>query len=379
MTSLAALGALGGLGRGMNDVGRQMEIDALEARRQQNLADIAAARDASREEVAANRLAAVGGGRAGSRSSGGGGGGGSSLRDLMDDPAGLAFASGERRESVDDSLAMARGQRLTKEVEGELPEAEEGNVIEGPGAPKTVDKYTPGQAEEVRMSGTRALRQAMKVSDPKSADDLSKSERTDQGTKLASDYAKGNDRAGEAALINDSKPAFDDGSSNATGKVTSGSLADARAKERLADAGADKALAAKRAGGGGGRSLTGDDATDQKIIAGRSATAGRDLVAADRSLKLALENGDKAGAEQARAAQAAARSNLEDVKAAERELSARRAAKVPGATPAKTEAKSDAPPPDILGQAKAAIAKNPANRAEVIRRLKAAGYGTAGL
>jgi hypothetical protein len=218
----------------------------------------------------------------------------------------------------------------------------------------------------------------MKVSDPKNADDLSKSERTDQGTKYAAEYRAGNDRAGESALINDSKPAFDDGSSNATGKVVSGSLADARAKERLADAGADKALAAKRAGGGGS-GTTGNDAVDQKAIAARSATAGRDLVAADRALKDAREAGDKDGIEKAKRAQDAARENMDEVKAAERELAARRAAKIPGATTPKTEAKSDAPPSDILGQAKAAIAKNPANKAEVIRRLKAAGYSTAGI
>lgn len=85
----------------------------------------------------------------------------------------------------------------------------------------------------------------MKVSDPKNADDLSKSERTDQGTKYAAEYRGGNDRAGEAALINDSKPAFDDGSSNATGKVTSGSLADAKIAREGAESMETRAKAGK--------------------------------------------------------------------------------------------------------------------------------------
>jgi hypothetical protein len=254
MTSLALLGGLGGLGRGMNDVGRQMELDALEARRQQNLADIAAARDASREEIAAGRLGAGGTRSSGTRA--GGGTGGSSLRDLMDDPEVMAFAAAKDREKMDDARAMAKGQRLTKEVEGEQPMDEEGNVMPGPGAPKTVDKYEPGTAQKVREEGRDAFWEAMKLAHPAQADDLSKSQRTDQGTKLAADYAKGNDRAGEAALINDSKPAFDDGSSNATGKVTPGSLADAKASAEGTKAGAAvtraNAAAAKSARTGGG-------------------------------------------------------------------------------------------------------------------------------
>ncbi len=380
--SLALWGGLAGAGRGISDVGRQMELDAMEARRQQNLADIAAARDQSREDIAALRAGRAG---SGSRSSSGGGGtgGGASLRELIDDPEVMAFVAAKDREKVDDARAMAKGQKLTREVEGAQPMDEEGNVMEGPGAPKTVDKYEPGTAQKVREEGRDALWEAMKLSRPGQADDLSKAQRTDQGTKLAADYAKGDDRAGEAALINDSKPAFDDGSSNATGKVTSGSLADARAKERLADAGADKALAAKRAAGGGGGKggkLTGDDETDRKILDGRSKTAGRDLVAADRALKLATENGDKEGAASARAAQDAARANLDEVKAGERALEARREAKRTGTTPAaKTEAKEVALPAAELAKAKAAIARNPANRDEVIRRAKAAGYSTAGL
>lgn len=242
--SLALWGGLAGAGKGISDVGRQMELDALEERRQRNLAEIAAARDQSREDIAAMR-----GGRAGSSSgsrSGGSATGGNSLRDLMNDPEAMAFASGVDRGQIDDALAMARGQRPTREVEGDLPMDEEGNVMEGPGAPKTVDKYEPGKAAEVRMAGTTALRQAMKVADPKNADSLSDSERTDQGTKFAAEYRKGNDRAGEAALINDSKPAYDDGSSNATGKVTAGSLAEAKVKGEEAGASADKALAGKR-------------------------------------------------------------------------------------------------------------------------------------
>lgn len=258
MTSLAVLGGLGGLGRGMNDVGRQMELDALEERRQKNLADIAAARDQSREDIAALR-----GGRAGSgsrSSSGGSSTGGNSLRDLMNDPEAMAFASGTDRGQIDDALAMAKGQRLTREVEGEMPMDEEGNVMEGPGAPRTIDKYEPGKAAEVRQAGVTALRQSMKVADPKNADDLSKSERTDQGTKYAAEYRGGNDRAGEAALINDSKPAFDDGSSNATGKVTSGSLAEAKAEaeDTKAKAATTRAQAAAtkagKTGGGSGSS-----------------------------------------------------------------------------------------------------------------------------
>lgn len=245
MTSLAVLGGLGGLGRGMSDVGRQMELDALEERRQKNLAEIAAARDASRETIAANRLAAVGArGSSGSRS-GGSASGGNSLRDLMDDPEAMAFASGVDRGQIDDALAMAKGKRLTREVEGDLPMDEEGNFMEGPGAPVKVDKYEPGKAAEVRQAGVTALRQSMKVADPKSADDLSKSERTDQGTRLAAEYAKGNNRAGEAALINDSKPAFDDGSSNATGQAVKGSLAEAKIGREAAESSEARAKAGK--------------------------------------------------------------------------------------------------------------------------------------
>jgi hypothetical protein len=372
MTSLALLGGLGGLGRGMNDVGRQMELDALEARRQQNLADIAAARDASREEIAANRLAAVGGGRAGSRSSGGGGGGGSSLRDLMDDPTGLAFSSGERRESVDDALAMAKGQRLTKEVEGELPVDEEGNVIEGPGAPKTVDKYTPGQAEEVRMSGTRALRQAMKVSDPKNADDLSRSERTDQGTKYAAEYRAGNDRAGESALINDSKPAFDDGSSNATGRVVSGSLADAKAEAEGTKAGAAvtraNAAAAKSARAGGGSSANPELRLNDQERKNTNAL----LASAQKELTAAVSK-DEIAAAKAKIAKYEAR-----LEAGNDRIDSQRkpSAEAPAA---KTGSKEMALPAADLAKAKVAIARNPANREEVIRRAKAAGFSTAGL
>lgn len=293
MTSLALLGGLAGAGRGISDVGRQMELDALEARRQQNLADIAAARDQSREDIAALRAGRTG---SGSRSSSGGGGaGGNSLRDLMNDPEAMAFASGVDRGQIDDALAMAKGQKLTREVEGAQPMDEEGNVMEGPGAPETVDKYEPGKAAEVRMAGTTALRQAMKVADPKNADDLAKSERTDQGTKLAADYAKGNDRAGEAALINDSKPAFDDGSSNATGKTTAGSLAEAKATEagKKGDAATTRAQAAVTKAnktGSGSSSSAGEmrlNDQERKNAAVLLASARKDLEAATSNEEIA--------------------------------------------------------------------------------------------
>lgn len=366
MTSLAVLGGLAGAGRGMSDVGRQMELDALEARRQQNLADIAAARDASREEIAAARLGAGTRGSSGTRS--GGGTGGSSLRDLMNDPEAMAFASGVDRGQVDDALAMAKGQRLTKEVEGELPVDEEGNVIEGPGAPKTVDKYEPGKAAEVRMAGTTALRQAMKVSDPKNADSLSDSERTDQGTKYAAEYRAGNDRAGEAALINDSKAAFDDGSSNATGRVVSGSLAEAKAEE------ADKkgSAAVTRANKAGSSKSGGANSPELRLNDQERKNANALLASAQKELAAAVTKEDIAIAKAKIAKQEARLEAGNERIDSQRQPSA-------AAPAAKTSAKEIPLPPAELAKAKAAIAKNPANRAEVIRRAKAGGYSTAGL
>jgi hypothetical protein len=330
--SLALWGGLAGAGRGISDVGRQMEVDALEERRQRNLAEIAAARDQSREDIAAMR-----GGRAGSGSGSrsGGGGGGASLRELIDDPEVLAFASAKKRERLDDARAMAKGETPMREVEGAQPMDDEGNVMEGPGAPKKVEKYVAGEAQKVREEGRDALWSALKAVNPAHADDLSKSQRTDQGTKFAAEYKAGDNRAGEAALINDSKPAYDDGSSNATGQVVKGSLAEAKATE-AEKKGAAAVTKANMAGssGGGSKGAAGTELKlekeDRLAAQVALADARKELTAEEAKMK---PDPDKV---------ARAQASVDKAKAALDASGERRAAardKLTGSAPAKTAAK----------------------------------------
>ncbi len=232
---LAFWGGLAGAGRGMADVGQQMNTAANERDRQANLERIAQERNDANERMNQERvdarMAAIEAKAGGSARSGtrGGSGGSMSLKDLLQDPELLARATGTTLGQVNDVGALTRG---------EMPQdtTMQDNGPDGEVAVKR-DRYTPGQASDMLKKASSDLYQALGLTNPGQADDLAKAERTAQGTKYAAEYRSGDEYAGQAALINDSKPAFNDGSNLATGAVVPGSLDAARIRSEGALAG----------------------------------------------------------------------------------------------------------------------------------------------
>lgn len=243
--SYAALGAVGGAGKGLADVGsEQAQLAMMDARLRQQAQmrqdDIAArndridARQFEREDWRDGRDA-VGG--VGGRGSGGGRGGssGPGALEMATSPEYLSQVGGMDHDKAVDAISIGDGKMPMRDLPG--PPDESGN---GPGS---VAKYDPGSAADLVKQKTAALYQAMKLSNPAQSDVLSKSQTEDRARGLSEDYLAGNERAGSAAL-NMRGHATSGASGNlVTGAVEPGTVASATVNEKRAAAGEHSAIA----------------------------------------------------------------------------------------------------------------------------------------
>jgi hypothetical protein len=368
MGALSFWGGVAGAGRGISGIGEQMGRE--DARRAQIEEQQQFQREMREEQRAAEvereqRRAAAGPDRASARPSAGGG---MSLADLAGRPDLLTLSGGGTmdRAAVDDALALAEGRTPMRQLQ------DDGSGFSATEAPK----YTPGEASSLLAKAKNALWEAVKGGNPDKADDLSKSQRTDQGTRFAEEYrATGDERAGSAAMISGEKPAFDDGSSVASGRVAKGSLAEAKVGTERAKQGAEGALARKR----GEETKTEVDKREGKgsikeeisVLQQRRLGAEKLMADARKALTESVKMGNEADAEMDRVTIKAAQASLSAIDSQLTGLTTRLQEKA-GAQKAPASGGEAA----ALTDAKRALAKNPGMRAEIERRLKAAGYST---
>jgi len=243
----AALGALEGAGRGAAQVGQQQAQESMRADEERRRAAADEERQnridqrvAMREDLLRDRQGTGGTSRRG------GGAPAMGALEIASDPEKLARLSGMSREEADDYVAMQGGKQPT-----------DGSVTMSPGRfsnpdrmdeagathDQAIPKYTPGSAAALRDKAIAGLYQAMKLADPSHADDLSKSQGTDQVTKNVADYRAGDNRAGDAAMIGQGKPAYNEDGSVSTGAVGKGTVAEAKRTRDMAAAGNSSASA----------------------------------------------------------------------------------------------------------------------------------------
>lgn len=366
---LAFWGGLAGAGRGMADVGQQMNVAANERDRQANLdrmnQDRLDAQDRMNQERVDARMAATdakagGSGKSGSRS---GSGGGLALKDLLQDPELLARATGTTMQNITDVERLTRGDMPTDTQSQERGADGQTDV--------QVPRYTPGQAADLLKQASEDLYKAVGLTNPGQSDDLAKAQRTAQGTRYAQEYRQGDEYAGNATLINDSKEVNKDGTNVVTGNVTPGSLDAARIK-------AEGALAAER----GQKATTELDKREGKgaikseidSLKERRVGAGQLLNNAQKALDEAVRMGENEAAKNAREQADAARKTMAAIDGELVSLSARLQEKAgvkpkpaaepaagPKATPSdarKAEPASAAPPASALKEGVRTTFKN---------------------
>lgn len=263
--SQAALGGLAGMGQGLANVGQQQVAETMRSDEER--------RRAAAEEERQNRIDQriglredVRAGRAGSSGSGSGRGGaaGPGALDIAGDPEKLALLGGVDRGEADEYVRMQKGGA----PQGENVRLEPGRFQNpdrmdeaGPGRDQLVPKYTPGDAAGLRDRAIKGLYQAMKLSDPSHADDLSKSQSTDQVTGMVADYRAGDNRAGSAAMIGQGKPAYNEDGSVVSGEVGKGTVAEAKVKRDTGAANNSNASAGEH----GAKTKTITDERDGKV------------------------------------------------------------------------------------------------------------------
>lgn len=251
----AALGALGGAGKGAADVGQTISTEALRAqdmRRQEQMrldeinarADRVDIRQGAREDWQDGR---PGGGSG--RTAGGSKGGGGAL-DIASDPTKLALLGGMDPERALDYVGMQTGAPApTKNLPLDPsrfanPDRQDEAAASGVTS-ATVPKYSPGDAAGLRDEAIKALYQAVKLADPGHADDLSKSQSGDQVRSYTDDFVGGDTRAGMGALMIQGKAPFGMSGNELTGEATPGSVAASTVVKNNAEA-ADAAAKATK-------------------------------------------------------------------------------------------------------------------------------------
>ncbi|MBI5270699.1 MAG: hypothetical protein HY856_13590 [Burkholderiales bacterium] len=230
--SYIAAGMGEGLGRSMVAMGNNMAAEQA-ARREQELAlERDRQRQQAQEEMLQMRLAAQQQGTGGGR-----GRGAMTMFDVVkqDDEtlAQVLRATGQvPPEQAADAVAMIRGQTPTQEVKLDPARFTNPDRMDDAAAgPQSVKqaKYAQGEGAALMQQAFVGLRRAVGLGD--APEKVAEAESTEQTTRLVGDYAKGNDRAGDAALV-------------AQGK-------DPNAAEVRADATVEAAKV--RASGGGGK------------------------------------------------------------------------------------------------------------------------------
>jgi hypothetical protein len=235
------LGGLEGFGRGLAAVGEQ------EARTQA-FADREALRQADRLELLQERLE-----NQRLRSSGGGSKSPSlSMQDLLalpdDKLQQLYVMGGMAPTQAGDAVQQVRRGGVLQDV-ALTPErfTNPDRQVEAAQGPQSVQvqKYAEGQAADLSMQSFRALRRAVGLGDPKDADNIAKAEGTEQTTGLVKRFVDSGSRdvsAGEGVLLSHGKGVRSaEGTSEITGTFPKGSVAEATAEGKRAEAAKDRA------------------------------------------------------------------------------------------------------------------------------------------
>jgi hypothetical protein len=199
-------GAGAGLGHGVADAGRDMEMWAAQDERWNNAR--------VHEDAVMQRQMELERMREAARQQGGGRGGSAELTtpqmlQLSDDQLAQSLvANGMTPDRAQDAVQMIR---LRQPQQGVLLQA---NRFDNPdrqddaGPDQTVQaaKYQPGQAQQLVEDARIAFRRAMAA--PSHADDVAKAEDTENKVGLVNKYAGGDDRAGDAAMIEQGKDPY---------------------------------------------------------------------------------------------------------------------------------------------------------------------------
>lgn len=226
-----AAGAVGGLGRGMAQVG--------EAEQRAAEAELARRERAADQEREIRLRSELGGGRLGRGSGGGGGGGGGGVDTSKMDRPGLARLFREQGmlpDRANDAAGLVG--------EGVLPMADVAVADESGGHSQRVAKYQPGEAAKLAEDARIALRRA--VAAPGQTDDVAKAEQTEVVSGALRKYGEtGDARSGEVVALGTKGVINNEDGNVVTGRVAPGSTAEAKRNRDNATAGKESALAAK--------------------------------------------------------------------------------------------------------------------------------------
>lgn len=231
--SYAALGGLAGLGKGAAAWGETVAKEADVERKLAQQLKLEEMRQDAQDKRLEARLAVTAAKTGTGRSSSGNRGGGGDILDVTADADAWARVSGGDRSKIDDYLALQKGVMPTIAVPVDV---EPGDAPVPGGPMQQVAKYSPGSAAALRAEMSKLLNETIKKINPANADDLSKSEQTDQTTGFLADYRRGDVQAGRAALAAQGKTSYGTSGDELTGRAVDGGVSGANVKESLAKA-----------------------------------------------------------------------------------------------------------------------------------------------